>query len=142
MRPSGIPELIAARTAACCVSTSFCPAQRPARSLLMATLRSKLGRARTTAAVITSTLALPVDVIDDLREVHHGMITGLTDAQIERDHAHVADDRARDKYQYRHPGGESYADADRRVERAMDQIGATGTRRPLIVVGAARSVVP
>ena len=50
---------------------------------------SLLGRARTTAAVIASTLALPIDVIDDLREVHHGRIAGLTDAQIERDHAQV-----------------------------------------------------
>jgi broad specificity phosphatase PhoE len=94
---------------------------------------SPLGRARTTAAVIASSLALPVDVIDDLREVHHGRIAGLTDTEIEQGHPQVATDRARDKYRYRYPGGESYADADRRAEHALRQIATTGTRRPVIV---------
>lgn len=94
---------------------------------------SPLGRARTTAAIIATTLALPVEVIDDLQEVHHGQIAGLSDTQIERDHPHVAAGRARDKYRYRFPGGESYADADLRAEQALTQIRAAGARRALIV---------
>lgn len=94
---------------------------------------SPLGRARATAAVIAAALALPVEVIDDLQEVHHGRIAGLSDAQIQRDHPQVAADRARDKYRYRFPGGESYADADQRAHHALAQIRATGGRRPLIV---------
>lgn len=96
-------------------------------------LSSPLGRALTTATTIASTLALPVEVIDDLQEVHHGRIAGLSDTQIERDHPQVAADRARDKYRYRFPGGESYADADQRAEHALAQIAATGVHRPLIV---------
>lgn len=94
---------------------------------------SPLGRARSTAATIAARLTLPVEVIDDLREVHHGRIAGLSDRQIERDHPQVAADRAWDKYRYRFPGGESYADADRRAERALAQISASRVRRPLIV---------
>src|SRR3954453_15423797 len=94
---------------------------------------SPLGRARTTAAIIAAGLGVPVEVIDDLREVHHGRIAGLSDTQIEHEHPHVAAERARDKYRSRFPGGESYADADRRAGRALTQIAATGVRRPLIV---------
>jgi broad specificity phosphatase PhoE len=94
---------------------------------------SPLGRARTTAAMIAARLALPVEVIEDLQEVHHGRIAGLSDLEIERDHPKVAADRARDKYRYRFPGGESYADADQRAEQALAQIRATRVRRPLIV---------
>jgi probable phosphoglycerate mutase len=83
--------------------------------------------------MIATTLDLPVEVIDDLQEVHHGQIAGLSDTQIERDHPHVAAGRARDKYQYRFPDGESYADADQRAEHALAQIRATGVHRPLIV---------
>jgi broad specificity phosphatase PhoE len=94
---------------------------------------SPLGRARTTAGIIAAALAMSVEVIDDLREVHHGEIAGLSDHQIQRDHPHLAADRAQDKYRYRFPGGESYADADQRAEHALAQIRATGVHRPLIV---------
>jgi probable phosphoglycerate mutase len=94
---------------------------------------SPLGRARATAGVIAARLGLPVGVVDELREVHHGRIGGLTDAEIERDFPHMAADRARDKYGYRFPDGESYADADRRAGEALRRIEATGARRPLVV---------
>lgn len=41
--------------------------------------------------------------------------------------------RERDKYFYRFPGGESYADADDRARRALVGVARTGTRRPLLV---------
>jgi broad specificity phosphatase PhoE len=94
---------------------------------------SPLSRARTTATIIATALSMAFEVIDDLQEVHHGQIAGLSDAQIERDHPHVAAGRARDKYRYRFPDGESYADADLRAEHALAQIRAAGVHRPLIV---------
>ena len=94
---------------------------------------SPLGRARTTAATIASPLGRPLEVVDDLREVHHGRLAGLTYPEIERDHPQELANRAQDKYGYRFPGGESYADVDRRAERALAQIRATEVRRPLIV---------
>jgi probable phosphoglycerate mutase len=94
---------------------------------------SPLGRARATAGIIAARLGLPVEVVEELREVHHGRIAGLTDADIERDFPQVAADRARDKYRYRFPDGESYADADLRAGEALRRIEATGARRPLVV---------
>lgn len=98
-----------------------------------AVFSSPLGRALATAGIIAARLGLPVEVVEELREVHHGRIAGLTDAEIERDFPQVAADRARDKYRYRFPEGESYADADRRSGEALRRIEATGARRPLVV---------
>jgi broad specificity phosphatase PhoE len=94
---------------------------------------SPLGRARSTAEVLAARLGLPVEVVDDLREIHHGHIAGLTNEEIRRDFPEVARGRAADKYSYRFPGGESYADADERARRALFQIATAGACRPLIV---------
>jgi probable phosphoglycerate mutase len=41
--------------------------------------------------------------------------------------------RQRDKYGYRFPGGESYADADVRAGRALAEVARSGARHPLLV---------
>lgn len=41
--------------------------------------------------------------------------------------------QARDKYSYRFPGGESYADADLRASRALAWVTRSGARAPLLV---------
>jgi probable phosphoglycerate mutase len=89
---------------------------------------SPLGRARATAEIIAEAAGVPVRVHHGLAEVHHGAYTGLTGAEI----AHRAPERARDKYHWRFPGGESYADADHRAAAALHAI-AADARRPLIV---------
>jgi broad specificity phosphatase PhoE len=89
---------------------------------------SPLGRARTTAEIIAEAAGVPVHVHHGLAEVDHGDFTGLTGAEI----AHRAPERAHDKYRWRFPSGESYADADRRAAAALQAI-AVDTRRPLIV---------
>ncbi|GAB1514594.1 histidine phosphatase family protein [Actinophytocola sp. KF-1] len=86
---------------------------------------SPLGRARTTAKIIAEAVGVPVHV---LPELHHGDFTGLTSAQV----AARAPERARDKYHWRFPNGESYADADQRAAEALRAI-ARHTDRPLIV---------
>jgi len=47
---------------------------------------SPLGRARATADVVGSRLALPVVIISDLAEIDHGTFAGLTNDEIEARH--------------------------------------------------------
>jgi len=111
-------------------------AHRHARSLadhdLDAIFTSPLGRAATTAAVIAEAVGLPVTVVDELAEVHHGDFAGLTNADIAERHPTAARERAQDKYHWRFPNGESYADADLRAAKALAFV-AQQSRTPLIV---------
>lgn len=93
---------------------------------------SPLGRACTTARIIASATGLSVTVTAGLAEVDHGDFAGLTNEDLARDHPTEARDRAADKYTWRFPNGESYADADARAARALVAI-AERTRRPVIV---------
>jgi probable phosphoglycerate mutase len=94
---------------------------------------SPLGRARATAAIIGGELGLDVVVIDDLAEVHHGHFAGLSTEDIERRFPGEWARRAADKYRWRFPGGESYADADGRARRALASVSRYPARRPVIV---------
>jgi broad specificity phosphatase PhoE len=91
---------------------------------------SPLGRTRETARIFGETLALEPVIVDDLAELDHGAFTGLTNDEIDAGFPGERTKRAAGKYEYRFPGGESYADADIRVGRALSRI--TG-RRPLLV---------
>jgi broad specificity phosphatase PhoE len=91
---------------------------------------SPLGRTRETARIFGETLALEPVIVDDLAELDHGAFTGLTNDEIDARFPGERTKRAAGKYEYRFPGGESYADADIRVGRALSRI--TG-RRPLLV---------
>ena len=99
---------------------------------LDAIFTSPLGRATTTARIIAGVTGLPVTVLDDLAEVHHGAFAGLTDEDIAARHPDAAGARARDKYHWRFPGGESYADADRRAAAALRVI-TREAASPLVV---------
>jgi len=94
---------------------------------------SPLGRALTSAAAFAATLGMPVTVLDELSEVDHGELSGLTRAEIAAAWPGQAEARARDKYLYRFPRGESYADADVRAGRALARIARSGARAPLLV---------
>jgi broad specificity phosphatase PhoE len=89
--------------------------------------------ARTSAAAFADALGMPVQALDDLSEVDHGELSGLTHAEIAAAWPGQAEARARDKYFYRFPGGESYADADARAGRALAWIARSGVRAPLLV---------
>jgi broad specificity phosphatase PhoE/shikimate kinase len=91
---------------------------------------SPQGRAHTTAEIIGAHLSLPVQIIDELAELHHGSYAGLTNAEINARYPGELASRAADKYEWRFPGGESYADADVRAGQALARI---ATRHPLIV---------
>jgi broad specificity phosphatase PhoE len=94
---------------------------------------SPLGRAVATAEVCAQWLALPVRTLDELAELDHGAMAGLTSAQIERRYPGELGRRANDKYEWRFPGGESYADADRRCTTALARIAAFGSRSPVLI---------
>ena len=59
--------------------------------------------------------------------------SGLTNDEIDARWPGERERRAVDKYEWRFPGGESYADADRRVARALDAVRLRPSRRPLLV---------
>jgi broad specificity phosphatase PhoE len=94
---------------------------------------SPLGRASTTAEIIGTTMHLAVTPIAGLAEVHHGRVGGLIKADISIAFPNLTALRTKNKYTYRFPGGESYADADARAGSALELISGTGVRRPLIV---------
>lgn len=91
---------------------------------------SPLGRARATADIVGSRLGMTATVVNDLAEIDHGHVGGLTNAQIEERFPGLAGSRRSDKYRFRFPGGESYADADIRARRALEVVQGG---RPLIV---------
>jgi broad specificity phosphatase PhoE len=94
---------------------------------------SPLGRAATTASFGAAQLGLSVTVVEDLAEIHHGEMAGLTSSEIDQRFPGEMTRRADNKYEWRFPGGESYADADRRANAALLQIASHGVQRPLIV---------
>lgn len=94
---------------------------------------SPLGRAITTAQEYAQTLQQTITTLDDLREMDHGDMAGMTNEEIERAFPGELTRRSRSKYQWRFPKGESYADADLRAASALRQIAESGSVRPLIV---------
>jgi broad specificity phosphatase PhoE len=94
---------------------------------------SPLGRAAVTAIWCAEVLGLTVTVVQELTEVHHGAMAGLTADEIEARFPGEMERRHQDKYDWRFPGGESYADASRRAASALAQIAGYRARCPLIV---------
>jgi broad specificity phosphatase PhoE len=94
---------------------------------------SPSGRAVSTARVIGDALGLRPEVVDELAELDHGGFSGLVDEQIDARFPGERQRRAADKYDWRFPGGESYADADMRASRALGLLSRRPARRPLIV---------
>ncbi|MFG1908948.1 histidine phosphatase family protein [Kribbella sp. NPDC048928] len=98
-----------------------------------AVFASPLGRARRTATIIGTELGLGIRVVDDLAEIDHGLWSGLTAAEIDARWPGQRAVRERDKYTFRFPNGESYADGAARAGRVLAEIAQTGVRRPLVV---------
>jgi probable phosphoglycerate mutase len=94
---------------------------------------SPLGRAVATAQTYAQDLHQTITTVDDLRELDHGDMAGMTNGEIERAFPGEMARRSRDKYQWRFPNGESYADANLRAASALHQIAESGRFRPLVV---------
>ena len=94
---------------------------------------SPLGRATATAQIFANHTGAPVLVIDELAEVHHGRFAGMTDEDVYALYPGELERRAKDKYGWTFPGGESYADADQRAGHALARAATHRVCRPLIV---------
>lgn len=103
------------------------------RAAVDAIFSSPLPRCLHTSAIYGDHIGVPVTVIDDLAEVHHGAFAGLTNEEIEERHPGELARRTRDKYRWAFPRGESYADADRRAGHALADPRLRAAARPLIV---------
>jgi hypothetical protein len=68
-----------------------------------------------------------------LAELDHGQFSGLVDEQIDARFPGERHRRTADKYRWRFPDGESYADADPRAAGALRQISRRPVKRPLTV---------
>jgi broad specificity phosphatase PhoE len=94
---------------------------------------SPLGRAISAAQTYAYALDQTITAVDDLRELDRGDMAGMTNEKIERAFPGELARRSRDKYQWRFPNGESYADADLRAASALRQVAESGRSRPLVV---------
>lgn len=95
---------------------------------------SPLGRAHRTAEIVGKRVGRSIEVIDDLAEVHHGEMAGLTDDEIEARFPGALRQRAGNKYEWPFPSGESYSDADARAAVALNRVAATaGSGTPLVI---------
>jgi len=94
---------------------------------------SPLGRAMVTAELCSHDLGVPLIVVNDLAEVDHGLMAGLTNAEIDQAFPGQLELRSANKYSWRFPEGESYSDVDRRAGEALRQIALHDASRPLIV---------
>lgn len=65
-----------------------------------------------------------------LRELYGGEIQGLTAEQVAENYPEFERAFNEDRYNIRRPGGESYADLDQRVARAMEDIYRWNAKRP------------
>lgn len=80
---------------------------------------SPLGRAMHTAQIVAEALGRPdaeIETETRLTEIDFGVWDGLTLKEIEQDFGPQWQERTKDRWSYRVPGGESYAMVARRVE--------------------------
>jgi probable phosphoglycerate mutase len=94
---------------------------------------SPLGRAMSTAATYGVALGIPVTVLSDLHEVDLGVMGGLTNVEIERSYPGALATRAKNLFEWRFPGGESYRDTLARAKNALSCVESGGASSPLLV---------
>lgn len=98
-----------------------------------AVFSSPLGRALASAQLYADALGSTVVTVDELAEIHHGAMAGLSGEEIEAAFPGEMSRRVADKYRWRFPDGESYAEGDVRAAHALRVVGESGTARPLLV---------
>lgn len=100
---------------------------------LEAIYASPLARARETAKYVSDATGLPVELDDDLMEIHVGLFQELLWMQIAEVHPEAAWRWHSRDPDYRIPGGESRRDLMLRGQRALERIRDRGHRRVAIV---------
>jgi|YNPBryBLVA2012_1023415.scaffolds.fasta_scaffold15478_2 broad specificity phosphatase PhoE len=97
-------------------------AERLAPERFTAIYSSDLGRAVTTAQIIGERLAVGVTRTPLLRELHFGVIQGLTRDEIEQQYPESEHEWRRRKDTMRPPGAESWEQMVRRCRQFLDEI--------------------
>lgn len=83
-------------------------------------LCSPLGRARATAERVAAACSAPLTMREALEEMDFGRCSGLTLDQCEERFPGMLAERARERWEHRWPGGESYADVLARTRRWLE----------------------
>ncbi|MEX0974935.1 MAG: histidine phosphatase family protein [Bacillota bacterium] len=91
---------------------------------------SDLSRAAETARAIMKYHDCSLIADRRLRELHGGELQGLTQKQVSLNYPEFDRAFSADRYNTRRPGGESFADLDQRVARAMEDIQHWHADRP------------
>lgn len=94
---------------------------------------SPLGRALRTAVIIAERLGADLIEVPELSEVHHGALAGMTWDEIDVAYPGIREERARNRYGWAFPGGESYAQARARARKALSSCGWASAGLPLLV---------
>lgn len=97
---------------------------------------SDLSRALETAQIINGEKNIPLRPLRELREIALGEWEGCTFEEIRRQFPAEFLRRGHDIYEYRIPGGESFADCSRRVNAVFAEIDAA-THGDILIVGHA-----
>lgn len=98
-----------------------------------AVFSSPMGRAVETARPVAAARGVRIVVLEDLAEMDHGTMAGFTTEEIEASFPGALSRRGQEKWSWAFPGGESYADVDRRAGRPLGTIAASGATRPMVM---------
>ena len=97
---------------------------------------SPLKRARQTAEEIRKFHPNAQIIIDDdLKELNFGIFEGLSDEQIKEKYNEIWEAREKDKFNYKIPGGESYAETEVRALRILNKI--MKTKKDTVIIAHA-----
>jgi len=96
-------------------------------------LSSPLGRAARTAGIAAAAAGAEIVLLEELAEIDHGRMSGLSSAEIALRMPGALLARSRDRFHWRYPDGESYASALPRARRAIETASASESGRVLLV---------
>jgi len=103
------------------------------RAELGAVFCSDLSRSRETAEIIAGGAGVPIVAREDLRELSMGEWEGCTFREVAQRSPEAYRARGEDIVRFRVPGGESFADCERRVVSALEELLGTSAGNVLIV---------
>jgi probable phosphoglycerate mutase len=113
---------------------------RLANVRLQALYTSPLDRARETAAIIGRAVGLDIALVDELREMDTGAVSGLHSAQFMLRYPRLMWGWLRDDPALAFPGGDTLADFYARARRAVDELVARHVGQAIAVIAHGGSI--
>ncbi len=109
-----------------------------ARSLLGEEIQcifcSNLGRAVDTAKEIAAILSVPMHVRNELREISFGILDGEIKKEMKLKYPELVSKREADRYGFRYPGGECYADVVKRITPFLAELKLKHANDTILIV--------